>query len=422
MSKKKMLLIIIPIVLLVIIGATFAILFFATDTFKSGKELFARYFVQNTQMLDLLSDENMKAQDEFKASNSYTSNGELDVAIQASNVSTNIKAVTASKHDSNTGKTYADVTLKNGEADLLKASYINSGDIYAVRCDDIVPAYIGVRNSNLKAAAKNWGLTEAEVANIPDTIKFDEIFKGLKIKDEQKQHIIDTYLNVIYNSIPNDKYKKLGKTNVSVDNVTYEVKGYSVEIDANTMGQILINCLNTLKNDNTTLVIISNELSALGFEEYKDITKISGVIDTFTQGLQSQEIGEDVTITVYENNKKMVKTVIESAKGEKTEIDRVNKDGNDKFIITTTMEDKLGNIAEELNATERNLNTSYDGQTTNEPVQATDDTMATGTNETNPGETVGPTEEQAIQQPTSSVTTSQVVIESTNTRRVKCNK
>ena len=53
-SKKILIIVIIIIAMLSICGGVFSYLFIATDTFKSDKELFAKYMSQNTEILQKL--------------------------------------------------------------------------------------------------------------------------------------------------------------------------------------------------------------------------------------------------------------------------------------------------------------------------------------------------------------------------------
>ena len=186
MKKKKILLIILPIILILIIATVLAILYFMTDIFRSNDELFAKYFSQNGELFDIIQNANTEEQNTFKANNTYIMSGDLTTTIQDGTNIQEIKATTSARHDLNTGRTYSDITLKNGEADLLKVSYINSDDVYAIKCDDIMSNYIGIRNSELKKFAQNMGMAEADTQNIPDSVDLVGISNIGKITEEQK--------------------------------------------------------------------------------------------------------------------------------------------------------------------------------------------------------------------------------------------
>lgn len=338
MKKKKILLIILPIILILIIAAVFTIFYFMTDMFRSNDELFAKYFSQNGELFDIIQNANAEEQNTFKANNNYIMNGALTTTIQDGTNIQEIKATTSARHDSNTGRTYSDIILKNGEADLLKVSYINSDDVYAIKCDDIMSNYIGIRNNELKKFAQNMGMAEANTQNIPDSIDLVGISNIGKITEEQKQHIIDTYSKVILENIPKEKFTKLNKAQISVDGINYETNVYQLTIDENTLKQIIINCLTTLKDDNSTLVMISNKLSTLGLgSEYSDITKMSETIGNLATQMQNEnETSENnaMTITVYENKGRTVRTEIELINEGKITIDKAKEINTEKAIIT----------------------------------------------------------------------------------------
>ena len=78
-------------------------------------------------LLKIIENDKFSNQAEYKKSNSYESAGNITfIKEQGEESSKQFNVVTTARHDKNTGRTYADATLKNGELDLFKASYINS--------------------------------------------------------------------------------------------------------------------------------------------------------------------------------------------------------------------------------------------------------------------------------------------------------
>lgn len=339
--KNKKLPIIIIISILVVILATaivIAILYSTTDIFKSYDVLFAKYFNQNEELLSILENANYEEQKLFKNTNSYTSSGELLINIQDGTANTQkVKATTASRHDLNTNRTYSEMILKNGESDLIKMSYINSGDVYAIKYEDVLANYIGIRNQDLKTFAKNMGMSDSDVANIPNAIDFASLNSIAKITDDQKQYIKETYLPIIINNIDKNSYTKTSKSQISVDGVDYVTNAYTVTIDANTFKQIIISCLTTLKNDNTTLTIISNKLSSLnpGSDSTIDTSMLSQTIDTLIQQLEGTDANEnEMKITTYENKGTTIRTMIELSNISKITIDKLAQNNSKKVILT----------------------------------------------------------------------------------------
>lgn len=353
-NKTKILLIIIPILLLVIAGTVLGVLYFTTDLFKSNQELFAKYFIQNGEIFEMLENANLEEQNTFKTSNSYTGTGELTLNVQNGSNTQTIKANTASVYDANTKRKYNRFVLKNADSDLLEVSYINSDDVYAIKCSDIVNSYIGFRNSDLKTFAKNMGASEADIQKIPDMIEFTSINDIGKITSDQKQHIIDTYSKVILESIPKEKYSKIGRTQIAIEGVTYETNGYRLTLEPEITNQMIINCLTTLKSDNTTLVMISNKLSALGIESsYTDITKLAEIINNIIEKYQNNNSNNSsIEIELYENAGKAIRTSIKLSEGNQIIIDKTDNDNLKKVIITIEAENDTNTNT--MNGTELN--------------------------------------------------------------------
>lgn len=335
MKNKKLPIIIIISILIVILATAIviAILYNTTDIFKSYDVLFAKYFNQNEELLSILENANYEEQKLLKNTNGYTSSGELLINIQDGTVNTQkVKATTASRHDLNTNRTCSEIILKNGESDLIKMSYINSGDVYAIKYEDVLANYIGIRNLDLKTFAKNMGMSDTDVANIPNAIDFASLNSITDITNDQKQYIKETYLPVIINNIDKNSYTKTSKSQISVDGVDYVTNAYTVTIDANTFKQIIISCLTTLKNDNTTLTIISNKLSSLN---PMDTSMLSQTIDTLIQQLENTEANKnEIKITTYENKGTTIRTMIEISDLSKMTIDKLTQNNSKKVILT----------------------------------------------------------------------------------------
>lgn len=375
--KNKKLPIIIIISILVVVLATaivIAILYNTTDIFKSYDVLFAKYFNQNEELLSILENANYEEQKLFKNTNSYTSSGELLINIQDGTANTQkVKATTASRHDLNTNRTYSEMILKNGESDLIKMSYINSGDVYAIKYEDVLANYIGIRNQDLKTFAKNMGMSDSDVANIPNAIDFASLNSIAQITDDQKQYIKENYLSIIINNIDKNSYTKTSKSQISVDGVDYVTNAYTVTIDANTFKQIIISCLTTLKNDNTTLTIISNKLSSLnpGSDSTMDTSMLSQTIDTLIQQLENTEANKnEIKITTYENKGTTIRTMIEISDLSKMTIDKLTQNNSKKVILTIGKNESTSsdNTTEQTNNTTSAVQVILEQTTTDSEV------------------------------------------------------
>ncbi len=382
-SKKKILLIIIPIVIVLIIAAIIAVLYFTTDLFKSNEELFWKYFAQNQDVFDVIKNDKQAEQSQFKTNNSYTSDGNLSLVIaQGENSSKQLNVVTTARHDITTNRTYADATLKNGDIDLFKASYINSGDIYAVSCDEIFQGYVGTENSGLTQLAANFG-----IENFPDSINVNEYTNLLDITDEEWAHISETYLPVIMNVISEESYTKSSQE-IQVNGQTYNANVYGIQITGENLKQLIINALTTLRGDTQTLVMLSNKLSTLGLGiEYTDTSNLALKIDELIDNMQNVTIGDNLYINVYENNGEVIRTEINLENTINLVYDRTSSSSSLTIdLIGTMIEQEIidesidnTNITDANNmsgdVTTYNANNETDNTATNENVVDNEDTI-----------------------------------------------
>ncbi len=318
-SKKLIVTLVITIVLLIVLGVgAVAALYFTTDIFKTNEQIFWKYISQNSQIVSILNNENVKLQDELKNQNSYTSTGDLSISTQIGvSDPIEINIATSSRHDKNTGRTYADATLKKKDKDLLKVSYINSNNVYSVRCEDINQYYIGFRNENLKQLFKTLGMDEEQTTIIPDSIDFESLSTNTKADDSVLQHISETYSNIILQNIPQESYQKLGKETITANGTSYEANKYALTLTADTLEKIIVECLTTLKNDETTLTYITKNLlnslltMSLGHEPTNE--EIISAIDSVIEDMNTGSTDDVITIIVYEQGGKTIRTILDFA-------------------------------------------------------------------------------------------------------------
>lgn len=300
--------IIVIAVIIVVIGVLAALYFF-TDLFKTEEQLFWKYLSKNSQVLDIMSNENAEIQEQWKKENSYTSQGSLKLNVTNNSGTKEITLGTTSKHNNSNGRTYSDMTLYNEGEELLKASYINSGDIYAVQCKDIYePYYIGFRNSNLKEFATNMGLSEEEVTQIPDSLPFDVINNQTQLTEKEMQYLVVTYGKILMDNIADEKYSKIEKTNISIEDQNYEAVGYSLTLNQDDINQIAVAILTKAKDDEQTIDILNKLISD---ENQTEQVNVQEILEQSLNDLQNQNFEETIiTISVYHEGNKIIKTQI----------------------------------------------------------------------------------------------------------------
>lgn len=308
MKKKTGIIITIIIIsVTLIVAGIFAFLHFATDIFKSNEQLFWKYASNSSQLAKMLTNENKTEQKNWKATHSYTAKGDLSIAVTKETGTQTIKLGTTEKYNQNTRRNYADITLYNVEAEHLKASYINSEDIYAIYCKDIYePYYIGFRNSDLKQFIEKLGIPNTENIGIPDAISFGRSKNVPKLPlsiSEEEKYLSDTYFNMLLSSIPEEKYTKTEKESITINNQSYETVGYQLDLSGEEIKQIIVNLLSKAKDDEQLI----NYLSLKVFSDF-DKESIQKIIDGMITSIQQiQNPVDKISFVVYQPKKGITK-------------------------------------------------------------------------------------------------------------------
>ena len=112
-SKKILIIVIIIIAVLAVAGTVFGYLFVATDTFKSDKELFAKYMSQNIEAFQKMADfQTVQTYKNLRNEEKYESNTKLKVTYseggEISNPLNNLAAQLDIQKDDGNQYFYAD--------------------------------------------------------------------------------------------------------------------------------------------------------------------------------------------------------------------------------------------------------------------------------------------------------------------------
>lgn len=340
--RKGLIITLIVVTVVVAILITFAILFFTTDIFKNGQQAFLYAISKNMETFTTLTNQNITSQQDFRKAYSYNSTGTINGTISQGSVTQNVTLETNARRDKNTDRYYADISLKNAGQDILKYSYIECNDVYAIKCDDILPNYVGIRNSNLKEYAKNMGATEETVKNIPDQVDFEVLKGAFNLSEDESRQLKSIYMDTVLNSIPKENFQKAGKENITVSNVSCNANKYTLILNGEEIKRLLVNLLNTAKTDEISMNILAKLQNAL--TSTVDTTIITNNIENTITKIENDETisNTTVTINVYSYKGKTIKTVVDISTLGKITID-TDKDAQS---ITTLIEryDNIGNI------------------------------------------------------------------------------
>ena len=300
-GKKKGIIIAISagVTILVLIIIAIVILT-TTDLFKSNKTLFWKYAqglynkdegITTSQLQDLIK---------MMEQNPYTTKGKVIVNYSDGEDEKEIANLQInSENDKLSDYSHVDFKLNSFNQNMLNVDYVQSKNKYALKSDEIVTAYVGVKNENLKVLTQKFGLTDT--TNIPDelsesTFKLSDLFE---ITENEKQHILETYSEVVVNNIPESNYSKLTESTIVKNGQTYTTTAYRLDLSAQEIKTIASKVFQMLKTDSITLNLISSKLKLLGLDEDKaSIEEIKNYIDDIITLINDTEL-TDMSFTVY---------------------------------------------------------------------------------------------------------------------------
>lgn len=294
-NNKKILIIISVILILVIAGAVFAYLYIATDTFRSNKELFAKYFGQNEEMLQKITNlkanevyKNLKNESEYQSSTnvkmSYSEGGEISNPLNNFTVKLDVQK------DNEEQYTYIDGQILYEDEEYLETELIKEKNVYGIRFTDAIKQFITVENDeNFDEIMSDIGLTTEQSEELIN------LLEGETNNDEEITTLKGKYLNMATSTIANGEFSKQKNTVITYNNNTVKTNAYSVLLTSEQVENLLIEILNNLRNETE----ISDKEIFVDMLD-KTINKISGEIEIPT-----------IKITVYENKQNTIRTVFE---------------------------------------------------------------------------------------------------------------
>lgn len=323
MPRKKRIAIIVFSILLVIfiILGTLGFLFLKTDIFKSNETLFAKYLIQNFDIIEILKSENTLEIENELNNNKYVS--EIEGKIEyTENIGTSDENKNSSINDvgikikSNVDKVnnynYKDISIGTDDEDLARLEYLSQDQTYGIRLNGI-QQFVSVDNNEDSKISQ-----EIEINNLEELLSEIDIESILNFTDEEKKALEDTYLGIVQSSVSKDKYYKQSNSLITVNSRDIKTNAYYIKFTIEEYNNLYIKILEQLSQDEIILSkidLIENEIK----EKYSDYQQDESLRGKFVNNIndkieeiQNNNIGsEEVKIIVYESNGKTVRTSIE---------------------------------------------------------------------------------------------------------------
>lgn len=300
-KNTKIVMILIILVLLIILVAGGAYAYLVTDLFKSDKDIFFKYASKLTDEKQGIIDENLSQYIEKKKANAYTNEGEFKPNITSKNGQSEFESVNefnvsfTGKMDTANSKSEQNISLNYSESVKLPINYRRLDTEIGLQTDYVGNKYIVLNTENTNSLANS-----SETQEIEADISGLEKITQLNISRTEKDQIVDTYIKVLTDNLTADKFSKITDSNKT---------GYKLQLSGEDIKNILIQLLETLKNDQTTLDKLNEYL-----KEQKNSAKItSSDIDREIKDINSQDLeNEKFEITLYVARGKINNIIIET--------------------------------------------------------------------------------------------------------------
>lgn len=346
-SKKILIIVIIIIAVLGIGGAAFAYLFIATDTFKSNKELFAKYMSQNTEALQKLENsqtvqtyKNLANEDKYESTTdikmTYSEGGEV------SNPMNNLSACLNVQRDNENEYFYGDGQVLFAEEEYLEAEIIKDKELYGMRFPDVAKQFVSIKNDqNLEKVVDDIGTDSITLEMIMDILDGTTQISEEIISQDEVEALKEKYINMITETISKGTFNSAKKAMITYNNNTVKTNSYTVSLTSEQVENMITQILNNLKTETAIVKNIKDE----SFEEK---------IDEKIKLLSEEQEVPAIKITVYEKNEITIRTVIEIG-FDKIIIENLQENGEEKSKIQFAKMDSEQTIEYDIELTKKTM-------------------------------------------------------------------
>ena len=300
-KSKKIIVFVIILLLILIIISSLLLVYFLTDIFKGNKELFFKYISQISNNENGFVEQNVQTYLNKKNTNSYNNEGSFTINAIDSSI-TNIENLNnfnisfSGKKDHTNSKEEQNISLNYSSNVNFPLVYRKIGNQLGVQTDYVGSRFLTVESDKLNNLQ---GENINELKNIINILGALGSLTNIQINQEQ----LTSYTNIFQN-ISEDKFSKLNDLNGT---------GYRLTLQGSESKELVINLLETLKNDQASLENLNNYL-----KEFKNSNNITtNNIEELISNIKSNNYldNETLEITVYKNNGKLSKLLISLNEG-----------------------------------------------------------------------------------------------------------
>ena len=285
--------IIILSILILLAGGAFA--YFATDIFKSDKELFFKYITQLGDEKKGFFDKNLSQFFEKRGNVPFNNQGNLSVEISGNDIddfkSLNDFNISFSGQVDRNNKNITQKINLNYSSDVkFPINYKQIDNNIGIQLPLVANKYIAAdlsKNSESNSSYQQYTRLISKTENL----------FGMQISEDQLKNIIDKYKEVIYKELKDEYFSKIQES---------DFIGYKISLKNDDINNIVVKLLKTLKDDQETLNKINEYLKTQNNSGKITENDINSQIKNI-QNSSNYNDDETLEVIVYKNKNAVYK-------------------------------------------------------------------------------------------------------------------
>lgn len=341
-KKNTKILLILIIIIVIIILAGVGILVFATDIFKSDKEMFFKYMADIGDPKKGFIDEELKQYFEKKNNTPYNDEGEFSINIScdpntlSKNLQKNVDSTNnfnisfSGQVDTANSKAAQNISLNYSNDVKFPINYKQIENEIGLQTKYVGSKFVAIETEKLNKFSEDLDDVESYGEMVDKLQKMGKV----ELTEDEKSHIKDTYITVINQQLEKDKFSKVKESDMS---------GYKLSLTGTDLQNVLVKLLETLKNDQTTVDKLNEYLKIQKNSAKITASQIDDAIKSIKDDTDFSD--KNFEIAVYQKNRDVCKLVIETTEG--TIAIEKKIEGNQQNIVVSyeMKEDKKSKIS-----------------------------------------------------------------------------
>lgn len=335
-KKNTKILLILIIIIVIIMLAGVGILVFATDIFKSDKEMFFKYMADIGDSKKGFIDDGLKQYFEKKNNTPYNDEGEFSVNISSDNEQKKFENVNnfnisfSGQVDTANSKAAQNISLNYSNDVKFPINYKQIENKIGLQTKYVGSKFVAIETEKLNKLSEDLDDVESYGEMVDKLQKMGKV----ELTEDEKSHIKDTYITVINQQLEKDKFSKVKESDMS---------GYKLSLTGTDLQNVLVKLLETLKNDQTTVDKLNEYLKIQKNSAKITASQIDDAIKSIKDDTDFSD--KNFEIAVYQKNRDVCKLVIETTEG--TIAIEKKIEGNQQNIVVSyeMKEDKKSKIS-----------------------------------------------------------------------------